>query len=81
VSEENVPDINVMDDILPEEIKSLVDELFADGGYYDHAKSQALIEQGFIPAIPPTETAVVHGKESTAWHDSLVSYIKQKGSF
>ena len=80
VTEENVPDINVMDDILPEEVKSLVNQLFADGGYYDHTKCQALREQGIIPVIPPPKGAVVHGKESTVWHDALVSYIQQKGS-
>lgn len=80
MTEENVPDINVMADLLPEEIKSLIDELFADGGYYDHAKCQALMEQGVIPAIPPPKGAAVHGKESTVWHDALVFYIQQKGS-
>lgn len=56
-----------------------LERLFADGGYYDHAKVQTFIEQRIIPAILPPKTAVIQGKESTAWHDWLVSYIQNKG--
>ena len=30
--------------------------------------------------IPPPSNSVIHGKESTKWHDKVVQYIKEKGT-
>jgi len=58
----------------------MLEKLLGDRGYYDHEKSQSLLDQGIIPVIPPPKTAVVHGKEQQTWHDLIVPYIKEKGS-
>lgn len=69
-----------MDDLIPEDLKPFVDKLLGDDGYYDHEKSQILMDQGIIPVIPPPKTATVQGKETTTWHDFIESYIQEKGS-
>lgn len=80
VTEQDISDREIMDALIPEDMRPSLRSLIADGGYYDHKVSQALYEEGITPVIPPPKTAVVHGKSSTAWHDTLVSYIQQKGS-
>jgi len=80
VTEGTESDIAQMDDMLPNEIRQILDEIFADGAYYDHERAQALVNEGIIPVIPPPKTAIVHGKPETNWHDFLVSYIQRKGS-
>lgn len=57
-----------------------VDRVVADGGYYSIQKVQELSEKGIIPVIPPDRNAVIHGKEHTTWHDTIVQYIKEKGT-
>ena len=81
VTELTISDQTIMDNLIPQDTKPFIDKLLGDGGYYDHEKSQALMAQGIIPAIPPPKTAVVHGKETTTWHDLIVSYIQEKGIY
>ena len=80
VTEQTVSDQKIMENLIPEDLKPMLEKLLGDGGYYDYEKSQTLLDQGIIPVIPPPKTAVVHGKETTTWHDLIVSYIKEKGS-
>jgi hypothetical protein len=35
---------------------------------------------GITPVIPPPKHSVVHGHDTTTWHDKIVQYIKDKGS-
>jgi hypothetical protein len=80
VTEHTISDQEIMEKLIPEDLRPFVDKLLGDGGYYDHEKSQALMNEGITPAIPPPKTSVVQGKDSTAWHDLIVSYIQEKGS-
>jgi len=57
-----------------------VDKVIADCAYYSIDNGQTLSHQGIIPVIPPPETAVVHGRENTSWHDKIVAYIQEKGT-
>lgn len=79
VTEGKESDIAQMDNMIPAEIRQLLNEIFADGAYYDHQRAQALVDDGIIPVIPPPKTAVVHGRSQTRWHDFLLSYIQRKG--
>lgn len=78
ITDYNVADIDVLDQVTPENIK--VGKIIGDGGYYSIAGTQALVEKGIIPVIPPPSNAVVDGLDSTKWHDKIVQYIKDKGS-
>ena len=80
VTEGTESDIGQMDAMIPNEIRQILDQIFADKAYYDHERAQALVNEGIIPVIPPPKTAIVHGKPETNWHDFLVSYIQRKGS-
>ena len=37
--------------------------------------------KGIIPVIPPPPQSTVQGKANTTWHDTIVHYIKEKGTF
>lgn len=76
LTETDTPDIAMMDDLIPEDLALLIDKVIADGGYYSKEIVEELYNKGIIPAIPP---AVVHGKETTKWHNKIVQYIKDKG--
>ena len=59
VTDHTISDQKMMDDLIPEDLKPFIEKLLADGGYYDHEKSQALRDQGIIPVIPPPKTSFV----------------------
>ena len=73
-------DIGMMDSLIPENPEQPIDKVIADGAYYSHEGVEKLHNRGITPAIPPPSNAVVHGKESTKWHDQVVQYIKDKGT-
>ena len=73
-----VSDIEVLDTLISGGVE--VNSVIGDGGYYSIAGTQALVDRGITPVIPPPSHAVVHGKEESKWHDKIVQYIKDKGS-
>lgn len=80
ITETSVCDIEMMDDLIPEEISPLLEKVVADGGYYSKEVVEDLYNKGIIPAIPPPSHATVQGKANTQWHDKIVQYIKDKGT-
>ena len=80
ITETEVSDRKVMDDLIPDEIAVLLDKVIADGGYYSKRAVERLHNKGIIPAIPPPSNATVQGKANTQWHDKIVQYIKDKGT-
>ena len=79
LTEQNVSDKEMMDLLMPESVN--VDKVIADGGYYSAQKSQSLYEKGIIPVIPPPANSEVHDSQRLSWHDQIVGYIKDKGTY
>ena len=75
----NVPDINELDNIIPEDID--IESLLGDGGYYSKEQIEKLLELGIQPIIPPPKNAKVHDLEDTKYHDKIVKYIEKKGKY
>jgi hypothetical protein len=73
-------DIGMMSQLVPTNEGQKIGKVLADGAYYSIEGTQALYDRGIIPVIPPPIHAVVHGIESTQWHDYIVQYIKDKGT-
>ena len=71
-------DREVMEDLIPDSLAENLTKVLADGGYYSIEKVEELYQKGITPVIPPPSTAVVHGKETTTWHDKIVAYIEEK---
>ncbi|MDX2049873.1 MAG: hypothetical protein SFT93_01640 [Rickettsiaceae bacterium] len=69
----------MLDKVIPQEIE--VSKVIADGAYYSIAGTQSLNKKGITPVIPPSSHAVMHGKDSTTWHDKIIQYIKTKEVF
>lgn len=69
-----------MDQLIPEDLTQPIEKVIANGGYYSIEGVENLYNKGIIPVIPPHYNSVVHGKESTTWHDKIVQYIKDKGT-
>lgn len=80
ITQAECSDQEMMDDLIPAQIKALVDKVIADGGYYSKDKGEDLYRQGIIPVIPPPLHARVQGKDHTSWHDQIVQYIQDKGT-
>lgn len=74
------PDIGLMDTLISTDSGQPIAEAIGDGAYYSIEGVQALADRGIIPVIPPPSHAIVHGKETTAWHDKIVQYIEDKGT-
>ncbi|WP_198027147.1 transposase [Candidatus Paracaedibacter symbiosus] len=73
-------DIGMMDNLIPENETQSTDKVIADGAYYSKEGVERLHNKRIIPAIPPPSNAVIHGQETTKWHDKVVQYIKDKGT-
>ena len=71
-------DIVMLNHLIPAGIE--VNKIIADGGYYSIAGVEKFSLQGITPVIPPPKHSVVHGNDTTKWHDKIVQYIKNKGS-
>jgi hypothetical protein len=80
ITDTETPDIEMIDNLIPEEIASSLEKIIADGGYYSKEVVEELYNKGIIPAIPPPSNSVVQGKSTTLWHDKIVQNIKDKGS-
>lgn len=80
ITDYEASDIEMMDDLIPEDGSQPIDKIIADGGYYSIQGVEKLHDLGITPVIPPPSNAVIHGKESTKWHDKVVQYIKEKGT-
>jgi hypothetical protein len=80
ITQTEVADSDVMEDLIPDEIAILLEKVIADGGYYSKELVEKLYNKGIIPAIPPPSHAVVQGKDNTKWHDKIIKYIKDKGT-
>jgi hypothetical protein len=81
ITETEVSDRAIMNHFLTLKDPDLnIEKVLADGAYYSIDGVQRMAEQGIIPAIPPPSNAVVHGRQDTTWHDTVVQYIKDKGS-
>lgn len=78
ITDYDVGDIEMLNQLIPETIK--VSKVIGDRAYYSISGTEELNEKGITPVIPPPSHAVVHGLDSTKWHDKLVQYIKDKGS-
>lgn len=78
IADYDVADIDMLEQLIPQEIE--IDKLITDGAYYSISGTQILNGKGITPVIPPPAHSVVHGKNSTRWHDKIVRYIKDKGS-
>lgn len=76
----DVSDIEMMNNLVPDESALSVDRVMADGAYYSIEGTQRLHNKGIIPVIPPPSHAVIRGLETTKWHDNIIQYIKDKGS-
>jgi Transposase DDE domain len=70
ITDYEISDIEMLDKLIPEDIE--VDKLIADGGYYSIKGVEELNNSGITPVIPPPSHAVVHGKDTTKWHDKIV---------
>lgn len=55
----------MMENLIPQDSLSFLDQILADGAYYDHKRAEVFIKKEIIPTIPPSKTAVVQGKKST----------------
>jgi hypothetical protein len=73
-------DIEMMDELLPENGPQPIEEVIADGAYYSKEGVEKFHENGITPVIPPPIHAVVQGEETTKWHDKIVQYIQDKGT-
>jgi len=73
-------DSEMMDSMINQEDFGTTEKIIADGAYYSIERSKKLYDKGIIPVIPPPSHSVVHGKESTKWHDKIVNYVKEKGT-
>ena len=71
-------DIAILDQLIPAGIE--INKIIADGGYYSITGVEKLSSQGITPVTPPPKHSVVHGYNTTKWHDKIVQYIKDKGS-
>lgn len=80
ITQTEVPDGKIMDDLIPDEIAILLEKVVADGGYYSKEVIEEFYNKGIIPAIPPPSPATVQGKANAKWHDKIVQYIKEKGT-
>ena len=67
--------------MINKEDSGTTEKIIAEGAYYSIERSQKLYDKGIIPVIPPPSHSVVHGKESTKWHDKIVNYVKEKGTY
>jgi hypothetical protein len=73
-------DIEMMEELIPENGPQPIEEVIADGAYYSKEGVEKLHKNGVTPVIPPPIHAVVQGEETTTWHDKIVQYIKDKGT-
>lgn len=73
-------DLEKMVYFIPENNDLLIGKVVADGGYYSKQAVENLHNKGIIPVIPPPANSIVHGKQTTKWHDKIVQYIKDKGT-
>ena len=80
ITDAEISDVEMVDDLIPEDIALFIEKVVADGGYYSKEIVEELYNKGIIPAIPPPSHAVAQGKEATKWHDKIVQYIKDKGT-
>jgi len=80
VTDTQASDIEVMADLVPDDAAQKRDKVLADGAYYSIKGVEQLHSRGIIPAIPPPSHAVIHGLDTTKWHDKIVQYIKDKGT-
>lgn len=62
ITDTEVSDIEMMDDLIPEEVPMLLEKVVADGGYYSKEVVEELSNKGIIPAIPPPSHDTVQGK-------------------
>lgn len=53
ITDTEISDIEMMDELIPEEIAMLLEKVVADGGYYSKEVVEELYNKGIIPAIPP----------------------------
>jgi uncharacterized ubiquitin-like protein YukD len=80
VTDLETSDIAMIEALLPGHEYQDIEKLIADGAYYSINGVESLMNKGIIPAIPPPSNAVIHGRVDTTWHDTVVQYIKDKGS-
>lgn len=78
ITEHTVSDLTELNHLIDYDLK--VDKVVADAGYYSIQKVQELFQKGIIPVIPRDRNAVIHGEQTTSWHDKIVQYIKEKGT-
>lgn len=78
VTDCNIPDIEVADQLIPDELN--VRKFIADGGYYSIAKVEQLYQSGITPVIPPPSHSVEDQRNPKSWHNKIVQYIKTKGT-
>jgi len=79
LTEQEVSDKEVMDLLMTDGLN--IDKVIADGGYYSAQKSQSLHDKGITPVIPPPANSEVHDPQRLSWHDQIVGYIKDKGTY
>lgn len=80
ITDYQASDLEIMGSLIPENESQPVDKVIADGGYYSKEGFEELHNKGIIPVIPPPPNSVVHGHQTTTWHDKIVQYIKDKGT-
>jgi len=80
VTDYTASDIEMMDDLIPDNTDLIIDKVIADRGYYSIEGVEKLYNKGITPVIPPPDNAVIHNKITTKWHDKIVQYIKDKGT-
>jgi hypothetical protein len=78
VTDTSVSDSEALDALVSVDMP--VDRVIADGAYYSIERTQAWVDSGVLPVIPPPAHAVIHGESHTRWHDRIVGYINEKGS-
>ena len=79
ITDTAVSDSEGMDLVMP--AQTPIAKAIADGAYYSIERGEALFNAGVLPVIPPPSHAVVHGKDNTTWHDTIVQYIQEKGIY
>jgi hypothetical protein len=78
VTDTDVSDSEALDALVSVDMP--VDRVIADGAYYSIERTQAWVDSGVLPVIPPPAHAVIHDESQTRWHDRIVGYINEKGS-
>ena len=74
----DVGDSTALDNQLPK--LGPLGQLLADTNYYKIERNEALLAQGVLPIIPPKSNAVVDADQQR-WHDTLATYIQEKGIY